>query len=221
MWLYLPCKVDIDFLLLHLLLQASFIPLPQQARMKNCLSRETYFILSFYSVSRNSRRTPRFIRPSESVHARVKVTHFSEVCLFQCLSFWSSSPPFYSLLSLYFHGKHAVMTQNYSNWVMRLLSSKRGENWSYVSPYLPRMCTHKNGYAHTPLLLRLRLWVCLIKISIHIFLVFIGSPNWKRSWRWSRSNRAPWCTIPLWNVTTICLSSFSVTFWWLYNPSPF
>ena len=69
---------------------------------------------------------------SESVHTGVKVTHFSEVWLFQCLSLWSSSPPFFSLLNLYFHGKHETMALR----MIQIAFQKKGKKLKirYSSP---------------------------------------------------------------------------------------
>ena len=127
------------------------------AKMKNCLSQETRFILWFYSISRNTRRTwDSFVILSQSTeewkwHISPKHAGFSA---FLC---GPPPPPFFSLLNLYFHGKHEVMALR----MIQIAFQKKRKKLKvhYSSPPTDThtlkhsdICVH----SHTPLFPRLR-----------------------------------------------------------------
>ena len=88
----------------------------------------------------------RFICHSESVHTGVKVTHFPEMCWFQWLSLWSSPTPFFSLLNLYFHGKHEVMALRMIQIAFQ--KKEKTEDTLLLTPHRYAH-THKNVCTHT------------------------------------------------------------------------
>lgn len=110
------------------------------------------------------------------------MTHFSEMCWFQWLSLWSSPTPFFSLLNLYFHGKHEVMALRMIQIAFQ--KKEKTEDTLLLTPHRYAH-THKNVCTHTPLLPRLRQ---IPKLEENMEMV-----------QFKQSSR---CNIPLWNVTT-------------------
>lgn len=111
------------------------------------------------------------------------MTHFPEMCWFQWLSLWSSPTPFFSLLNLYFHGKHEVMALRMIQIAFQ--KKEKTEDTLLLTP--PQICTHsqKCVHSHTPLLPRLR-----------------QIPKLEESLEMVQFKQSSRCNIPLWNVTT-------------------
>ena len=89
------------------------------AKMKNCLSQETRFILWFYSISRNTRRTwDSFV----SVPFSVVLPHLHFFLFLIC-----------------------IFMENMKWWHLewfKLLFRKRGKNWRYITPHPLQIHTH-------------------------------------------------------------------------------